>query len=167
MSKQTDKQDELSAAVDASEARSKPHPDAGEPEGRPTSEKLTDLVREHPGMAVAAGLGLGILASVLIPKSPVRKAARGGGMLAAAAAELAVLVAQQVMTKAGEAGDYGRERAGDLGNQVGDAAHRAATAGRAAGRTVQRFAGETSAAAREAGGDLVAKAGKALARLRD
>jgi xanthosine utilization system XapX-like protein len=166
VNKKTDRQDELLAQVEKSEARLKERSQEQLADRSPP-EKVTDLVREHPGLAIAAGVGLGIVAALLIPKSPARKLARRGGLLAAATTEMAVLLARQAMEKAGEARDEGRERVGEFGGQIGETAHRAAAAGRAAGRNVQRIAGETSAAARDAGSDLVSKAGKVLARLRD
>lgn len=188
-----DKHDELLAEVEKSEARLKQRSGYSSRSDRSPPEKVSDLVREHPGLAIAAGLGLGILASVLIPKSPARKLIRSGGLVASAAAELAMVLGQQAISKASSVTEEGRERFGEIGEQVGETAARAAAAGRAAGRNVQRVAGETSAAAvgvgsdlahrasknvrriasgtssaaREAGSGIANKAGKAMARLRE
>jgi ElaB/YqjD/DUF883 family membrane-anchored ribosome-binding protein len=160
VSEMEDRHDELLAAVEKSEARLKQRPSSGQISDRSPPEKVSDLVREHPGLAIAAGLGLGILASVLIPRSPARKLVRRGGLVASAVAEMALVLGQQALSKASEVREEGRERLGEVGEQVGDAAHRAAAASRAAGRNVQRIVSDGSAAARDVGSDLAHRAGK-------
>jgi hypothetical protein len=159
VSDKNDKHDELLTAVEKSEARLKSDSGTAAPDDRSPPEKVTQLIREHPGLAVAAGLGLGLIAAILIPKGPGRKLLRRGGLVATAATEMALVLGKQAIAKAGEVTEEGREH-------VGEAAQRAAAAGRAAGRNVKRLAGDTSAAARGASRDLADKADKALSRLR-
>jgi hypothetical protein len=165
VSDKNDKHDELRAEVEKAEAR------LDEPAGlkslsdRSPPEKISDLIREHPGLAIAAGLGLGLLVSVLVPKGPGRKLLRRGGLVASAAADMALVLGRQALARAGEATEEGRERLGEIGDQVGEAAHRAAAASRAAGQNVQRIARDTSATARETGGELAQKAGKNVRRI--
>ncbi len=141
---------------------------------RAPPDQLSGLIKEYPGLVIAAGLGLGILASVLLPRSAGRKLLRGGAFLASAAGELGYAFGKQAVAKAGE----GRERLGDLreelGERAGDAAQLAgaagrktAEAGRAAGDSVQRMAIDASSVVRELGEDLARRASKTLARLRD
>lgn len=121
-----------------------------------------------------AGLGLGILAGALLPRSAGRKLLRGGAFFASALGEVGYALGKQAIDKAGE----GRERLGDLrdelGERAGDAAQRAgeagrrtAEAGRAAGDNLQRMAIDASSVVRELGEDLARRASKTLARLRD
>jgi hypothetical protein len=165
VSDKNDKHDELRAEVEKAEAR------LNEPTGlkslsdRSPPEKVSDLIREHPGLAIAAGLGLGLLVSVLVPKGPGRKLLRRGGLVASAAADMALVLGRQALARAGEASEEGRERLDEIGDRVGDAAHRAAAASRAAGKSAQRMAREASATARERGSELAHKAGKNVQRL--
>jgi hypothetical protein len=167
VSEQKDKHDELLEAVEKAEARlERPTGPKGLSDRSPP-EKVSDLIREHPALAIAAGLGLGLLVSVLIPKGPGRKLLRRGGLVTSAAADMALVLGRLALTKAGEATEEGRERLDEIGDRVGDAAHRAAAASRAAGKNVKRLASETSSAARETGNGLARRAERALARLRD
>jgi hypothetical protein len=165
VSDKKDKQDELLDAVEKAEAR------LNQPTGRQglsdrsPPEKVSDLIREHPGLAIAAGLGIGLLVSALIPKGPGRKLLRRGGLVASAAADMALVLGRQALARAGEATEEGRERLDEIGDRVGGAALRAASASRAAGKSVQRMAREASATARETGSELAHKAGKNVQRL--
>jgi hypothetical protein len=141
---------------------------------RTPPDQLSGLIKEYPGLVIVAGIGLGILASALLPRSAGRKLLRGGAFLASAAGELGYAFGKQAIEKAGE----GRERLGDLreglGERAGDAAQfvgaagrKTADAGLAAGDNLQRMAIDASSVVRELGEDLARRASKTLARLRD
>ena len=111
-------------------------------------EDLASLLREHPGLIVAGGLAIGLLAGVMLPK---RTAAKAGGNLgtkalsiAAVAAELAVTLGQQAREQAGDAASEGRAKLADLGESAGTlgrkAAHRASAVKGEAARTGLKLA---------------------------
>jgi hypothetical protein len=164
VSENSDKHDELLAEVEKAEARQQQAAGHGPLPDRSPPEKVGDLIREHPGIAIAAGIGLGLLAATLLPKGPGRKLLRRGGLVASAATEMALLLGQQAMAKASEATEESRER---ISEQVSEAAKRTSAASRAAGKNVQRIASEATATVRDAGSDLAKKASKTLSRLRD
>jgi hypothetical protein len=94
-------------------------------------ERLTSLLAEYPGLTIAAGLGLGLLAGALLPRSAGSKLARRGTALAAVAGEIGLILARQAIEKAGEAGREGRDAAGRIGTAAGRKAGAARTAGTA------------------------------------
>lgn len=83
-------------------------------------ESLVELVGQYPGVAIAAGLGLGLLAGALLPRSAARKLTARAGVLAAVAGEAGLTLGKQAIEKAGEAGRETRERFGHLGESVGE-----------------------------------------------
>lgn len=173
------KSDNLRAKIEASDAQLKRDeglsatraPGAGAP------DKLSSLVAEYPGLAIAAGLGIGVLAGALLPRSAGRKLVRGGVLMASAAGEIGLAVGRQAMHKADEAAREGRELLGDTaagagrvasdaGRIAADAGRVAADAGRKAGASAQRFAAEASDKARDLGTGIAKKASEAASRLR-
>ena len=42
-----------------------------------TAKRITDQIKAHPGIALASGVVLGVLASALLPKGAVRRIAKG------------------------------------------------------------------------------------------
>ncbi len=103
-------------------------------------EKFTSLLADYPGLTIAAGLGLGLLAGALLPKSAGSKLAKRGTALAAIAGEIALFAAKQAMDKAGEAASEGREAAGRIGTAAGKKAGVARSAARTAGTALAKKA---------------------------
>ncbi len=96
---------------------------------RDPPEKFTSLLAEYPGLTIAAGLGLGLLAGALMPKTAGSKLARRGTALVAVAGELGLFLAKQAMEKAADAGREGREVAGKSVEVAGQKAGAARNAG--------------------------------------
>lgn len=143
------------------------------PEGDPP-EQFSSLIGEYPGLAIAAGLGLGLLAGALLPRSAGRKLARGAFFLATTGGELGLVLGKQALQKADGATRESREK---IGETVVEAAHRAADVGRdvtrkagdagqRAGAEAQRLAGDASGRARDIGLGLAKMAIDAASRLR-
>jgi len=116
-------QDRIAAKIAASQARLEhdiperpalPAKDAYPP------EDYRSLLAEYPWLAVAAGVGVGLLAGALAPK----RAPSGGKFgkralgLAIAAGELGLALSRQAGERAGEAGREGLARARDGSRQV-------------------------------------------------
>jgi ElaB/YqjD/DUF883 family membrane-anchored ribosome-binding protein len=145
---------------------------------RSPPDQVTELIKEYPGLVVAAGLGLGLLVGALLPRSPGRKLMRGSAVLATALGEIGYSIGKQALTKASDAASEGRERLGDLRDGIGErasdaaelagaAGRRTADAGKAAGDNIQQLAIDASTVVREIGEELARRASKTLARLRD
>lgn len=111
-------------------------------------EKFTSLLADYPGLTIAAGLGLGLLAGALLPKSAGSKLARRGTALAAITGEIALFAARQAMDKASEAASEGREAAGRIGTAAGKKAGVARYAARTAGTALAKKAVELATSAR-------------------
>jgi len=103
---------------------------------------------------------------------------RNGAVLATTLGEVGYNLSRQAIAKAGEAAEESRERLGDFGEQLGsragaagerasDIARSAGSAGRDAADGAQKLMLDGSAVVRELGQDLIERAGKVLARLRD
>ncbi|MFT4027095.1 MAG: hypothetical protein QM676_09885 [Novosphingobium sp.] len=152
MTKATDKHDPAEASLPATRL-----PDAEPP------EEFSSLVGEYPGLAIAAGLGLGLLAGALLPRSAGRKIARGVFFLATTGGELGLVLGKQALRKADDVTRESREK---IGETAAEAAHKAADAGRKAGANAQRIAGDASERARGIGVGLARMAIDAAARIR-
>jgi hypothetical protein len=140
-------------------------------------EKFSGLIGDYPGLAIAAGLGLGLLAGSLIPRSAGRKLVRGAVFLASTGGELGLIYGKQALHKVDEATREGREMLGEAAAEAAqkgtEAAHKAAEAGlkvaeagRQAGAGAQRVAEDASGRARDLGLSLVKMAIDTAARLR-
>lgn len=144
------------------------------PEGEPP-EGVAGLIADYPGLAVAAGLGIGLLAGALLPRSTGRKLARGAVFLASAGGEIGLALGKQALQAADEATREGREKLSETATDVAhtvaerasDISHKAAEAGRSAGANVQRLAGDTSDRVRDVGAGLAKLAIDAVARIRN
>lgn len=79
-------------------------------------ETVKGVIEEHPVAALAGGILIGALIARMIPRSPVKKASKGAGALAALGAELAMAYA----TKAAEKGREGVHKLEDIGGAVGE-----------------------------------------------
>jgi hypothetical protein len=144
------------------------------PEGEPP-EGVSGLIADYPGVAIAAGLGIGLLAGALLPRSTGRKLARGAVFLASAGGELGLALGKQALQAADEATRDGREKlsetASEVASTVADRAtelgHKAADAGRSAGAGAQRIAGDASDRARDVGAGLAKLAIDSIARIKN
>ena len=105
-------------------------------------EDYRSLIAEYPWLAVAAGMGLGLLAGALTPK----KTSSGFGKrvlgLAMAAGELGLALSKQAGERAGEAGRDGLALAREGSAQVRDTA-------RSTGATIAREAIKLAARVRK------------------
>lgn len=176
MTKATKKSDSIRARIDESEAQlrgDKAVPATRLPEGDPP-EQFSGLIGEYPGLAIAAGLGLGLLAGALLPRQAGRKLARGAVFLATTSGELGRVLGKQALSKVDDATRDRRERLGDTASEVAhkaadvsrDLGKKAADAGRKAGADAQRLAGDASNRARDLGLGIAKMAIDAASRLR-
>jgi ElaB/YqjD/DUF883 family membrane-anchored ribosome-binding protein len=172
MTKATDKSDRIQAKIAKSQAqlqddkalRAARRPDAAPP------EKFSNLVSDYPGLAIAAGIGIGLLAGALLPRSAGRKLLRGGLFVASTATELGLAFGKQAVRKADDATRDGRdileETAAKAGRVATDAGRKAAEAGREAGANAQRLAEDATGRVRDLGLGLAKIAINAASRLR-
>lgn len=131
MSEELTRRERIKARIAASQERfRRESPEAAPlPADRVPPEKFTSLLAEYPGLTIAAGLGLGLLAGALLPKTAGSKLARRGTALAAVAGELGLFLAKQAMEKAADAGREGRVVAGKSVAVAGQKAGAARNAG--------------------------------------
>lgn len=99
------------AALPAAPARTR-FPDAYPP------EDYTTLAKEYPWLAMAAGLGAGLLVGALLPKGFGGKLGKRALGAAAVAGELGLALSKQAGEKAAEAGREGVARAGEGASRV-------------------------------------------------
>lgn len=122
---------------DASTLPTVPHlgqlPDANPP------ESYRGLAAEYPWLALAAGLGLGVLAGSLLPKGLGGKAGRRILGAATAAAELGFALSKQARDKAG---DGARDGLAMLDDNTAPLRQRATRGARSARSQGARLAGE-------------------------
>lgn len=159
-------QDRLKRGGESTVARPRrdPLPDNYPPEG------YRDLAREYPFLAVAAGVGLGVLVAAILPRGFGKKAGNRAIALATVAAELGATYGRQARDKAGELAHDGmelldegtaplRKRARDVANDgfelIEDSTAQLRDRASSAGRSV-----------RSSGSRLAADALRAVARLR-
>lgn len=144
------------------------------PEGEPP-EGVAGLIADYPGLAIAAGMGIGLLAGALLPRSTGRKLARGAVFLASAGGEIGLALGKQALQAADEATRESRQKisetATEVANNVAERAsglsQKAAEAGRHAGANAQRLAGGATDRARDAGAGLAKLAIDAVARIKN
>lgn len=140
MSEELTRRDRIKARIAASQDRfRRESPEAAPtPPDRDPPDKFTSLLAEYPGLTIAAGLGLGLLAGALLPRMAASKLASRGTALAAIAGEVGLFLAKQAMEKAADAGREGRVIAG----KAGAAAGRQAGAARSTGLALAKKAVE-------------------------
>lgn len=105
------------------------------------SELANDVIefaRRNPGLAVAAGIGVGILASALLPKNAAGKLARGAAALAAVAGEAGLVLGEQARDAAREGGHKAKGLSTDLAESAEVLARRASRAAAGAGHDVRK-----------------------------
>lgn len=143
------------------------------PDGEPP-EGVIGLIADYPGLAIAAGVGIGLLAGALLPRSAGRKLARGAVFLASAGGEIGLALGKQALQAADQATREGREKISETASEVAqtvtgratDLGHKAAEASRSAGANAQRLAGDASDRARDVGAGLAKLAVEAVSRIR-
>lgn len=143
------------------------------PEGEPP-EGVAGLIADYPGLAIAAGVGMGLLAGALLPRSAGRKLARGAVFLASAGGEIGLALGKQALQAADEATRESREKISEVASDVvhnaadraSDLGHKAAEVSRSAGANAQRLAGEASDRTRDVGAGLAKLAIDAVSRIR-
>ncbi|MGB7655824.1 MAG: hypothetical protein WBL74_10125 [Novosphingobium sp.] len=113
--------------------RRQPLPDAYPP------EDYRSLAAEYPWLAMAAGLGIGMLAGALMPKGAGGKMGRRAMGAATVAAELGLAFSKQARDRAQETGREGLEQ---IGERTAPLRSRAARAGVDARSKGVRLAGE-------------------------
>lgn len=96
-------------------------------------EDYRSLIGEYPWLAVAAGVGVGLLAGALTPKKAGSKFGKRALTLAIAAGELGLAISKQAGERASEAGRDGLALAKEGGKQVRSTA-------RSTGATIAREA---------------------------
>ena len=116
-------------------------PDAAPP------EKISGLAAEYPGLVIAGGLALGLLAGSLLPRSAGSKLSRRATTLVGIASEVGLVLGKQALERASTASRDGRGKLGELGGALGE---------KAAG--ARRKAGAASSTVRVAGLALAKKA---------
>lgn len=144
------------------------------PEGEPP-EGVSGLIAEYPGLAIAAGIGIGLLVGALLPRSAGRKIARGAVFLASAGGEIGLALGKQAFQAADEATREGRERltetatgvAQNITERASDLGHKATDAGRNANINAKRLAGDASERARDVGAGIAKLAIDAVTRIRN
>lgn len=102
-------------------------------------EDYRSLAAEYPVLTLAAGVGLGLLVGALLPKGVGGKAGRRAMGVAAAAAELGLVLSKSARDRAAEAG---REGLAELGERAAPLRQRATRAGGSARSQGVRLAGE-------------------------
>ena len=114
-------------------ARRDPLPDAWPP------ENYRSLAKEYPWLAMAAGLGVGVLVAALLPRNAVSKAGRRAMAAATVAAELGLAFSKQARDVAEEAAQDGLTMIDDTTAPLRQRAVSATKSTRSRGR---RLAGE-------------------------
>lgn len=147
MSKDQSRRDRIKIRIAESQAQlrdSKPVgalPDADPP------EKISGLAAEYPGLVIAGGLALGLLAGSLLPRSAGTKLSRRTTALVGIVSEVGLVLGKQALERASTASRDGRGKLGELGDVLGE---------KAAG--ARRKAGAASSAMRVTGLALAKKA---------
>ena len=77
---------------------------------------IARFVHQHPGMAIAAGVALGVLAAALIPRRNRKFVAEKSSALADAVSAAGLTLYREALDRAGAAGDGIRDIAGRLGH---------------------------------------------------
>jgi hypothetical protein len=140
VSADADRRDRIKQRIGASQARldrestdlpalprREPLPDRYPP------EDYRSLAAEYPLLTVAAGLGLGVLVAAVLPKGVGRKFSKRAVTVAAAAAELGLVLSKQARERAEEAGHEGLNQLADRAAPLRQRAVRAGSTARSQG----------------------------------
>ena len=80
---------------------------------------VVDFVREHPGMVVAGGVALGLVAGALLSRGSGRKLARHALALAEVAGTASIALGRQAMERAEDAGTGLRRQGEAIAEKAG------------------------------------------------
>ena len=125
------------------------------PARQEASESLASQVKAHPGLVVAGGLALGVLASALLPRGTGRRLAQGAIAAAAVGGEAGMALARQARDSARTAAGEATEHLQTLEDKAGEGA-----------RQLRRRAVVATGSAASAGLDLTRAALRLLASLK-
>lgn len=103
--------------------------------GEDAGKAVTDFVRKHPGITVAGGVALGLIAGGLLSRGSGRKLARHALTLAEAAGTASLALGRQAKERAEDAGERLADKAGKLAGPAEDAVD---NAGEAAQRLLRK-----------------------------
>ena len=126
-----------------------------EPGSNDTAKRLTEQIKAHPGLALASGLALGVLASALLPRGSARRLAKGAVAAATVGSEAGMVLARQA-----------RERAQAAAGDAVVTLHAAEDSAGAGLRRLRRGAAHAAGTTRSAGLDLAHAAIRLLGALR-
>lgn len=100
---------------------------------------VVDFVREHPGMVVAGGVALGLVAGALLSRGSGRKLARHALSLAEVAGTASMALGRQAMERAEDAGSGLRRQGEAIAEKAGKLAAPAEDAVDTASEAAQRL----------------------------
>ena len=83
---------------------------------------VVDFVRDHPGIVVAGGVALGLVAGALLSRGSGRKLAKHALTLAEVAGTASLALGRQAAERAEDAGSELRRRSGELADGLADRA---------------------------------------------
>lgn len=87
--------------------------------GEDAGKAVTDFVRDHPGVVIAGGVALGLVAGALLSRGGGRKLARHALTLAEAAGAASVTLGRQAKERAEDAGSELRQQGKVLADKAG------------------------------------------------
>ena len=94
-----------------------------------TAKRITDQIKAHPGLAIAGGVALGVIASALLPRGSARRLAKGAVAAAAVGSEAGLALARQARERAASAAGEASEQLGKAGSGARQLSQRAAAVG--------------------------------------
>lgn len=110
-----------------------------ERKGEEAGNTVVDFVREHPGLVVAGGVALGLVAGTLLSRGGGRKLARHALTLAEVAGTASLALGRQAMERAEDAGNGLRRQGETLAEKAGKLAAPAEEAVDSASEAAQRL----------------------------
>jgi hypothetical protein len=177
--------------VSSDESGADPTEALAHPERRRSSVSLAEIAQDHPGLLLAGGLAAGLALGALLPRKPVRKAARGTAHLAEFFGAAGLALGRQAIglaastgsvlrsrsetaaERAEEFGENAAEQLGRLGETVAERAEdlgegaieQLSRLGDAAREQVRRVIGPADGAATRLGNHIAEKAAEVKAKL--
>ncbi|MCB2061819.1 MAG: hypothetical protein R3E09_16750 [Novosphingobium sp.] len=133
-----------------------------EPEAAPSPnliETATGFVREHPGLTIASGIAIGLIAGALIPKGRGRRLAKHAVHLAELASVSGLAFGRHALERAESAGSDLRQRGSAAADRLGGY-------GEAAAGQAGRFIDTAEEVASNAGRSLARKATELKSKMR-